>query len=89
MKVVACPGSASLGESLHLVDMLAVLLILALITLGVYVTVKMFRQTGLLLLYQAGEVGGGTGTILRQDIMASIFAGPTQPPKIPISVLYQ
>ena len=86
MKVVAGPGAASLGESLHLVDMLAVLLISPIITLGMYVTMKMFRQAGLLLLYQAGEVGGGTGTILRQDIMASVSAGLTQMPFVFITI---
>ena len=80
VKVVAGHGADSLGESLHLVDMLAVLLILPVITLGMNVTEKMFRQAGLLLLYQAGEVGGGTGTIpwLWQGVMASVSTGLTQ-----------
>ena len=64
VKVVAGPGAASLGESLYLVDMLAVLLIIPIITLGMDITVKMLRQAGFSLVNQAGEVvGGGTGTI--------------------------
>ena len=89
VKVVAGPGAASLGESLHLVDMLAVLLIIPIITLGMYVTVKMFRNARFLLIHLAGEVAGGTETILRQgqDIMASVSAGLAQPPIVNIRVV--
>ena len=85
VKVVAGPGAASLGESLHLVDMLAVLLIIPSITLGMDVTVKVLRQAGLFLVHQAGEVvGGRTGTILWQwhDVMASVSACLAQIPLI-------
>ena len=77
VKVVAGPGAASLGESLHLVDMLAVLLIIPSITLGMEIAPKVFRNAELFLVHQAGEVvGGGTGTILWQwhDVMASVSA---------------
>ena len=87
VKVVAGPGAASLGESLHLVDMLAVLLIIPIITLGVDITVKVLRQAGLLLVYQAGEiVGWGTATILWQwhHVMAPVSADIAP---IPISTI--
>ena len=63
MEVVTGPGSTRLGETLHLVDILAVLLISSIITLGMDITMEMFRQSGLLLVNQTGEVVGGTGTI--------------------------
>ena len=65
VKMEASPGAASLGESLHLVDMLAVLLIIPSITLGMDITVKICRKARLFLVNQAGEVvGGGTRAIL-------------------------
>ena len=89
MKVVAGHGAAGLGHSLHLVNMLTVLLISSIITLGVEVTMKMFRQAGLFLLNQAGEVGGRTRSITwhGQDIIASVFAGLTQEPSITFRVV--
>ena len=71
MEVLAGPGITGLGESLHLIDMLAVLLILPIIALG------MNMETGIFLIHLAGEVGKRAGTILyeRQDVMASVSTG--------------
>ena len=60
VEVVAGPGATDLCESLHLVDMLAVLLIFPIITLGVEITHKVWRYAGVFLIYQAEEVGGRT-----------------------------
>ena len=51
VEVVTGHSAAGLGESLPLVDMLAVLLISTIITLGMYVTMKIIRQTGPFLVY--------------------------------------
>ena len=88
VKMEASSGATSLGESLYLVDMLAVLLIIPIITLGMDITVKVLRKAGLFLVHQAGEgVGRGTGTILWQYIMASVSACLAQQPSIIIRVV--